>query len=149
MNSGTKESNMTTQYIVQDTNGTFYFKDKAMTIQHREDGPAINWVDGTKSWWLNGKRHREDGPAIEYSNGNKEWWLNDKRHREDGPAVEYSNGTKEWWLNDIRVSEEEHKTLTSKEHKIKIEGKEFTVTQLRELIDKAQKKSCSVHSRAL
>ena len=23
-----------------------------------------------------GKWHREDGPAIEYPNGTKEWWLN-------------------------------------------------------------------------
>ena len=22
------------------------------------------------------KYHREDGPALEYSNGDKEWWLN-------------------------------------------------------------------------
>ena len=25
---------------------------------HRLDGPAIEYADGTKSWWLNGKRHR-------------------------------------------------------------------------------------------
>ena len=29
-----------------------------------------------KFWFLNNKLHREDGPAIEYVNGNKEWWLN-------------------------------------------------------------------------
>jgi hypothetical protein len=22
---------------------------------HREDGPAVEWADGTKSWYLNGK----------------------------------------------------------------------------------------------
>ena len=26
----------------------------------------------------NNQRHREDGPAIEYSNGDKEWYLNGK-----------------------------------------------------------------------
>ena len=31
-----------------------------------------------RCWWLNGKLHREDGPAVEWPNGNKEWWLNDK-----------------------------------------------------------------------
>ena len=56
--------------------------------------------DGDKRWKLpNGDLHREDGPAVEYTNGDKEWWLNDKRHREDGPAIEYVNGDKEWWLN--------------------------------------------------
>jgi len=26
-------------------------------------------------WKLNGNLHREDGPAVEYANGYKEWWL--------------------------------------------------------------------------
>ena len=31
--------------------------------------------------WLNskGQPHREDGPAIEYANGYKAWWLNGKQ----------------------------------------------------------------------
>jgi hypothetical protein len=33
------------------------------------------YPDGTKLWYLNGKLHREDGPAIEYLNGYKEWYL--------------------------------------------------------------------------
>jgi hypothetical protein len=40
---------------------------------HREDGPALEWSSGDKSWWINGKRHREDGPSIEWINGYKEW----------------------------------------------------------------------------
>lgn len=32
---------------------------------------------GTKIWKLNGKLHREDGPAIEWADGRKEWWIND------------------------------------------------------------------------
>ena len=55
--------------------------------------------DGTKSWYLNGKRHREDGPAVEHSAGTKEWYLNGKYHREDGPAVECADGSKHWYLN--------------------------------------------------
>lgn len=47
-----------------------------MNIHHREDGPAVEWADGIKSWWLNGKRHREDGPAIEWADGIKSWYLN-------------------------------------------------------------------------
>ena len=35
--------------------------------------------DGTKCWTLNGKYHREDGPAIEWPNGQKEWYLNDDK----------------------------------------------------------------------
>ena len=54
---------------------------------------------GNKHWYLNGLRHREDGPAIEYPDGTKEWYLNGGYHREDGPAVEYTSGTKKWYLN--------------------------------------------------
>jgi len=39
--------------------------------------------NGTKEWYINGKRHREDGPAIEYGNGNKSWYLNGKKLTED------------------------------------------------------------------
>ena len=69
---------------------------------HREDGPAVEWADGTKSWWLNGQRHREDGPAIEYADGDKKWFLNGQCHREDGPAIEYANGVKWWYRNGQR-----------------------------------------------
>ena len=33
-------------------------------------------------WYKNGKMHREDGPAWEYANGSKAWWLNDVRYTE-------------------------------------------------------------------
>ena len=69
---------------------------------HREGGPAYEYADGDKSWYLNGLRHREDGPAIEDANGTKEWYLNGKLHRKDGPAVEYLDGSKVWYLNDKR-----------------------------------------------
>jgi hypothetical protein len=32
------------------------------------------WADGTKAWYLAGKRHKEDGPAVEFPDGTKEWW---------------------------------------------------------------------------
>ena len=49
-----------------------------------------------------------------WANGYKAWYLNGKRHREDGPAMEWANGYKAWWLNGKEVTEEEHKSLTSK-----------------------------------
>ena len=59
---------------------------------HRTDGPAIEYVDGTRKWYLNGERHREDDPAVEYVDGTREWYLNGERHRTDGPAVEDVDG---------------------------------------------------------
>jgi hypothetical protein len=41
--------------------------------------PKFYVNNGVKIWHLNGKRHREDGPAIEYVDGKKVWYLNDKR----------------------------------------------------------------------
>jgi hypothetical protein len=70
--------------------------------------------NGTKRWYLNGRRHREDGPAVEYANGAKFWYLNGKLHREDGPAIEYTNGEKYWYLNDKRLTEKEFNEIMNK-----------------------------------
>jgi len=96
-------------------------------IVHREDGPAIEYDDGDKEYWLKGKQvkeedltcskceinslgtkrwknwageyHRLDGPAFEDLDGNKEWFKNGLRHREDGPAIEWMSGDKYWLIN--------------------------------------------------
>jgi hypothetical protein len=57
------------------SNLTFYYI-KGTQILHREDGPALISISGTKEWWINGKIHRDDGPAKEYRTGKKEWYLN-------------------------------------------------------------------------
>ena len=81
---------MTPQYIYINERGSkFYYKDKAMTIYHREDGPAIEYADGYKAWYLNGKSHREDGPAIERTDGYKAWYLNGVEYTEE----EFKNKT--------------------------------------------------------
>ena len=62
---------------------------------------TIEYADGSREWYFNGKLHREGGPAIEYSNGSREWYSNDRLHRDDGPAIERSNGSKEWYWKDV------------------------------------------------
>ena len=57
---------------------------------HRLDGPAREWVNGHKSWWVNGKRHRLDGPALECADGIKEWWVEGK-HMTKEEFDEYMN----------------------------------------------------------
>ena len=76
-----------------------YFSDKNDEY-HRINGPAREYANGSKVWFLHGNLHREDGPAVENADGSNQWWLDGKRHRIDGPALEYSNGYKEWWIND-------------------------------------------------
>ena len=88
----------------------FYYSDRKMTILHREDGPAVEYTNGTKVWYLNGTHHREDGPAVEYLDGYKEWYIDGKLHREDGPAIEYADGDKEWYIDDKLLTKKEFNT---------------------------------------
>jgi hypothetical protein len=93
---------------------------------HREDGPAIEYPDGSCWWYYDGQFHRvggpatysshdtyeswcqhgnyhsEDGPAVIHINGDKHWYLYGKLHREDGPAIE-DGKYKSWYLNGKRI----------------------------------------------
>ncbi len=50
---------------------------------HREDGPAIEYEDGYKAWYINGQRHREDGPAIIWEDGKEWFYLYGEEYSED------------------------------------------------------------------
>jgi len=90
-----------------DSSGTIrYYND--LNQFHREDGPAIEYANGDKYWYLNDQIHRVDGPAIEYASGEKYWYRNGLSHREDGPAVEHADGKKEYWLLDIEYSKKKY-----------------------------------------
>jgi hypothetical protein len=114
---------------INDYGTKFYYSDREMKIKHREDGPAVENVNGDKWWYVNGELHREDGPAQEYANGSKfwflngklhredgpaseygedkEWWVGGKLHREDGPAIEWADGDKAWYIDDIELTKDE------------------------------------------
>ena len=68
--------------IEVDSSGTRWYYNSDNQF-HREGGPAIEWHDGTKSWYQNGQRHRTDGPAIEYSDSGKVWFINGEELSED------------------------------------------------------------------
>jgi hypothetical protein len=53
-----------------------YYKDNLL---HREDGPAVEYTNGIKCWYIYGKYHRIDGPAIKDADGAKYWYLDDKQ----------------------------------------------------------------------
>lgn len=68
-----------------------------------EDGEICDYTIWTK--YL----HREDGPATEYPNGDKEWYLNGKLHREDGPAIDGEKHKYWYWHGefvDVKSQEE-------------------------------------------
>ena len=100
-------------------NNIYWYKE-GTEILHREDGPAIEYDNGYKEYYLNGKYHREDGPAIERANGDKFYCLNGKLHREDGPAIEYVDGVKAYYYHGEHI-----KCSTNKEFKQSIKMKAF------------------------
>jgi len=64
-------------YTRRSTDGDlYYYKDPEYTIQHRRDGPAVIYEDGTVEYWQNGRMHRLDGPARHYANNIKDWVIN-------------------------------------------------------------------------
>jgi hypothetical protein len=91
------------------------------SILHREDGPAMEYADGTKEWYIDGQLHREDGPATEGFNGTKRWWLRSYIHRTDGPAVERADGSKEWRLEHVEYSEEEFNKIINEVKQLPLE----------------------------
>ena len=99
---------------------------------HRENGPAIEYADGYKAYYINGKRHREDGPAIELSNGNKYFYINGKFHREDGPAIELKNGDKSYYIKDIEITKEkfDNRNKSCIDKIIEIEGVKYKLSKV-------------------
>jgi hypothetical protein len=96
-----KTITISTQFIPVNFTGIVEFPDGTKKWYkegkyHREDGPAVEFLDGSKEWYREGKHHRLDGPAIEHKDGTKYWYKEGKYHREDGPAIEFRDGTKFW-----------------------------------------------------
>ena len=65
-------------YINEDGGKVWYLPSKGKDHIHRLDGPAVEWEDGSKAWWVDNKIHRLDGPAVEFEEGSTHWWLNGK-----------------------------------------------------------------------
>lgn len=114
-------SSITYKVIASDLCTEWYHDGKL----HRIDGPAREFVDGTRFWYLHGQKHREDGPAEVFSSGNRYWYFEDRLHRIDGPAIERNDGKKYWYLNGIQITEEEHQIRTKSEHQCIHTGKKL------------------------
>ena len=90
---------------VNDIGTTCYYN--SVEQLHRDDGPAIEWANGTRHWYQNGLLHRENGPAIESANGHNLWLQNGLLHRTDGASVEWCDGDKSWYINGEELTEAE------------------------------------------
>lgn len=83
-------------YIETDEAGTIrHYKNGAF---HREEGPAVIFPLGEKTWYKNGKLHRVGGPARTYGNGDMEWYQHGYLHRIGGPAREWTC-LKQWFIH--------------------------------------------------
>lgn len=60
-------------YKIKDQNGTIIYYNSKNKI-HRDDGPAVEYANGTKEWARDGRFYRARGPAIEDSDGTKRWY---------------------------------------------------------------------------
>ena len=61
------------------------------------------------NWFKNGIHHREDGPAIEYIDGSSQWYSNGILHREDGPAIENTSGNDQYFIYGREISKTQFK----------------------------------------
>ena len=60
--------------------------------------------NGSNFYYKNGKSHRDDDlPAIEFFNGNKEWYIEGRLHRIDGPALIWKNKIK-WFYEGKEIN---------------------------------------------
>jgi hypothetical protein len=133
----------------------YYYNDRAMTILHREDGPAVDNPNGDKYWYINNQLHRKGGPAIALANGCEKWYWHGKLHRKGGPAITFPSGAtqywfenqlhredgpaiagidlfKSWYINGKKLSEEEfNERKNSCEGKIvEVDGKKYRLTAI-------------------
>lgn len=71
---------------------------------HRDNGPAVIKMNGTKKWYKNGylSRDEKEGPAIETKDGYQYYYQKGKKHRTNGPAVIRPDGSYEWWIDGKR-----------------------------------------------
>lgn len=92
--------------LTVDDYGTKHWRN-ADGLLHNPDGPAVEWSNGSKEYYINDQLHRTDGPAVEHPNGDKEYWVNGGLHRTDGPAVERPSGYKSYWVNGRPFDTEE------------------------------------------
>ena len=95
-------------------------REEESTLTINEHGDKV-WRNKEGNW------HRIGGPAIEYSNGTKYWFDNGKQHRIDGPAVEYSDGDKSWYLRGKYFESKEafFEALTDEEKEIALSSEVF------------------------
>ncbi len=68
--------------IIDEFGNKFWYDSKG-NFHRDNDNPAIEWVDGSKQWFINGLAHRNHGrPAVINANGDKAWWIHGVKQKQ-------------------------------------------------------------------
>jgi hypothetical protein len=105
----------------------YYYKDGTTSksydwtkVLHRIDGPAVEYTNGNRIWYIDGKRHKTDGPAMVFADGSREWYVNGEPHRVDGPAMEHASGHKSWCIDGTFLTSREFNELIKQINKMNV-----------------------------
>lgn len=78
-------------------------------------------------WYYDGKLHRENGPAIEWNDGTQIWFNHGRKHRLDGPANISSITGIRWYIEGIEYTKQEfYKYLENKKLREKLQSNLYT-----------------------
>ena len=66
-----------------------------------KDGYRFEDVDGNILWYRNWVLHRLDGPAVEFANGSKSWWVNGEQMMSEGQF----NRRRAWMVKNNLLNE--------------------------------------------
>lgn len=68
--------------------------------------PRVYREQGETAWFNDaGKFHRIGGPADEFENGDKVFYVNGLRHNEDGAAIQLADGRNFFYLEGKELTE--------------------------------------------
>ena len=106
--------NKETLTVERNKRGTVTYRNASGQL-HNENGPAVVYHNGDKSYYINGKRHNPDGPAVVGTDGYKLYLINGKLHNPNGPAVIGKDDYKEHWINGKYLTGAGFKTWQAKQ----------------------------------
>ena len=79
--------------------------------RHRINGHAVEWLDGTKGWYIVRSVHRLNDPAVIFNGSEANWYLNSKPHRINGPFSERIGREERWYIGGKRYTESEYNRI--------------------------------------
>lgn len=83
---------------------------KSLTETYKDmKSKKVVYRDHGETAWFNkqGKFHRIGGPAQEFDNGDKVFYVNGKRHNEEGAAIQLADGRNLFFLNGKEMTEKQ------------------------------------------